>query len=73
LKGSFKNDNSFGVHAANSIATLYDKWAVVINARSDDASPSSISAFATATYNSTFTAPYAGWNFATVQLEATRN
>jgi hypothetical protein len=73
LKGSFKNNNSFGIHAVNSIATLYDKWAVVINARNDDTSPSSLSAGATATYNSTFTAPYAGWNYATVLLEATRN
>lgn len=73
LKGSFKNNNGFGIHAVNSIATLYDKWAVVINARTDATSPSSLSAGATATYNSTFVAPYAGWNYGRVLLEATRN
>jgi glucose/arabinose dehydrogenase len=73
LQGSFKNNNGFGIHAVNSIATLYDRWAVVINARDDNTSPSSLSAGATATYNSTFGTPYAGWNYATVLLEATRN
>ena len=73
LKGSFKNNNGFGIDAVNSIATLYDKWAVVINARTDATSPSSLSAGATATYNSTFVGSVRRWNYASVLLEATRN
>ena len=73
FKGTIKNLNSFGVHAVNSVVTLYDKWAVVINARSDATSPASLAASATASYSSTFTDGYGGWNRGVVLIEATKN
>ena len=72
FKGTFKNANSFSAHAVNSIVTLFDAWATVINVRSDATSPTFMPANSTATYSSTFTSHYTGWNYGYVYLEGTR-
>ena len=73
FSGGLKNTNAFGIHAVNSIVTLYDNWGVVMNARSDPTSPTSLSANATGTFSSTFNGHYTGWSNATVIIEATKN
>ena len=71
--GNFKNNNGFGIKLANSVVTLYDGWATVINTRSDPTSPATLAAGQTASYSSTFARHYSGWNMGVVVLEATRN
>jgi glucose/arabinose dehydrogenase len=70
FRGNFTNQNGFQTRYTQSVVTLYDKWATVINVRGDWTSPINVNPGASGTYNSTFTEHYAGWNRAAVLLQA---